>query len=321
MILMGPHSPETPEARRRKPGAHPKGKGVQGLFGLGSPLFEIVRRVAVGVYSDGFVHAGNLAYLALLTVFPFFILMAAVTQMIGRPEENLAAVQSMLGTLPPAVATVIEGAAREVLLARTGPLLWFGALVGLWTVSGFIETLRDILRRAYGTRYERPFWQSRLTGILLAFGAVVLILAGLVAQLAVTAMEEIVFRYLPATQQLLSVELGWISTSVAVFCGLFAIFWTLAPSAYRSAQHPKWPGALATTLWWTGALALLPPAISLFGGYALTYGSLAGVIIALLFFWIVGFGLVMGAHLNAALANPEAIEPRRERPITDEGDK
>ena len=52
--------------------------------------------------------------------------------------------------------------------------------------------------------------------------------------------------------------------------------------------------------------ALLPQAISLFGGYALTYGSLAGVIIALLFFWIVGFGLVMGAHLNAALANPES---------------
>ncbi|NBU79356.1 MAG: ribonuclease BN, partial [Sphingomonadaceae bacterium] len=57
---------------------------------------EILRRVAIGVYSDGFVHAGNLAYLALLTVFPFFILMAAVTQLIGRPGENLAAVQSML---------------------------------------------------------------------------------------------------------------------------------------------------------------------------------------------------------------------------------
>lgn len=304
---MGPHSPQTPEARRDAP------------VRRATPV-EILRRVAIGVYSDGFVHAGNLAYLALLTVFPFFILMAAVTQLIGRPEENLAAVQSMLGTLPPAVATLIEGAAREVLLARTGPLLWFGALVGLWTVSGFIETLRDILRRAYGTRYERPFWHYRLAGMVLAFGAVVLILAGLAIQLAATAMEEIVFRFIPGMQEILSVEVGWVSTSVAIFCGLFAIFWTLAPSAYRSAKHPKWPGALATTLWWTGALALLPQAISLFGGYALTYGSLAGVIIALLFFWIVGFGLVIGAHLNAALANPEAIEPRRERRKSVKGD-
>ncbi len=308
-------SPETPEARRRHPDAHPKRSGLAGLCGPGSAPFEIVRRVAVGVYSDGFVHAGNLAYLTLLTVFPFFIVMAAVTQLIGQPEENLAAVRSMLGTLPPSVASLIDSAVREVLLARTGPLLWFGAIVGLWTVSGFIETIRDILRRAYGTRYERPFWQYRLGGILLAFAAVVLILAGLAAQLAVTAIEEVVFRFIPAAQSLLSVEVGWVSTSVAVFFGLFAIFWSLAPARYRHPRHPKWPGALVTTLWWTGALALLPPALSLFGGYALTYGSLAGVIIALLFFWIVGFGLVIGAHLNAALANPEPEESRVERQI------
>jgi len=88
------------------------------------------------------------------------------------------------------------------------------------------------------------------------------------------------------------------------------IFWTLAPPDYRGRAFPKWPGALVTTLWWNGALALLPPALSLFGGYALTYGSLAGVIVALLFFWIVGFGLVIGAHLNAALANPAVKEPQ-----------
>ncbi|MFM7028339.1 MAG: YihY/virulence factor BrkB family protein [Chakrabartia sp.] len=316
---MGPQSPETPEARRQHPDAHPKRPGWAALCGPGSAPFEVARRVALGVYSDGFVHAGNLAYLTLLTVFPFFILMAAVTRLIGQPEENLALVGSMVATLPPGVAQLIEGAAREVLLARTGPLLWFGALVGLWTVSGFIETLRDILRRAYGTRYERPFWQYRLGGVLLAFGAAVLILAGLAAQLAATAIEEIVIHFLPAARPLLSMPVGWVSTSFAIFCGLFAVFWSLAPSAYRARRHPKWPGALATTLWWTAALALLPPTLSLFGGYALTYGSLAGVIIALLFFWIVGFGLVIGAHLNAALANPEPKEPRGERQINDEG--
>ena len=289
------------------------------MLGPGSAPFEVVRRVVMGVYSDVFVHAGNLAYLTLLTVFPFFIVMAAVTQLIGQPEENLAAIRSMLGTLPAGVADVIEGAAREVLLARTGPLLWFGALVGLWTVSGFIETIRDILRRAYGTPYDRPFWQNRLSGVLLSFAAVLLILTGLAAQLAVTAIEKVVFRFLPATQSLFALEIGWMSTSIAVFCGLLAMFWALAPAPYRARGHPKWPGALATTLWWTTALTLLPPALSLFGGYALTYGSLAGVIIALLFFWIVGFGLVIGAHLNAALANPAPKEPRGERQINDEG--
>ena len=307
---MRPPSPETPEARRRHPGAHPHTEGLWGLIGPGSKPFEVLRRVAIGVYSDGFIHAGNFAYLTLLTVFPFFIVMAAITQLIGRPDENLKAIQSMLVALPPGVAQLIQSAAQEMLQARTGPLLWFGAIVGLWTVSSFIETIRDILRRAYGTGYGRPFWHYRIAGIAITFASVLLILFALAARLAVTAMEEVVFRYIPAAQTVLSVELGRMSTSVAVFLGLFVIFWTLAPPEYRGRAFPKWPGALVTTLWWTGALALLPPALSLFGGYALTYGSLAGVIVALLFFWIVGFGLVIGAHLNAALANPAIKDPQ-----------
>jgi membrane protein len=307
---MRPPSPETPEARRRHPGAHPHAEGLWGLIGPGSKPFEVLRRVAIGVYSDGFIHAGNFAYLTLLTVFPFFIVMAAITQLIGRPDENLKAIQSMLVALPPGVAQLIQSAAQEMLQARTGPLLWFGAIVGLWTVSSFIETIRDILRRAYGTGYGRPFWHYRIAGIAITFVSVLLILFALAARLAVTAMEEVVFRYIPAAQTVLSVELGRMSTSVAVFLGLFVIFWTLAPPEYRGRAFPKWPGALVTTLWWTGALALLPPALSLFGGYALTYGSLAGVIVALLFFWIVGFGLVIGAHLNAALANPAIKDPQ-----------
>lgn len=308
-------SPQTPEARRRHPDAPLHAGDHSAFIAPVVPVFVIVRRVALGVYSDGFVHAGNLAYLTLLTVFPFFILMAAVAQLIGQPAENLAALHALLITLPPGVGALIEGAAREVLLTRTGPLLWFGALVGLWTVSGFIETIRDILRRAYGTRYERPFWQHRLRGIILAFVAVLLILAGFAAQLAVTALEELVFRFLPAARPLISVELGWLSTTSAIFCGLLAIFWSLAPTRYRARRHPKWPGALVTTLWWAAALALLPQAVTAFGGYALTYGSLAGVIIALLFFWLVGFGLVIGAHLNAALADLGPEEPQGEGPI------
>jgi membrane protein len=307
---MRPPSPETPEARRRSPDAHPHRQGLLGLIGPGSKPFEVLRRVAVGVYSDGFIHAGNFAYLTLLTVFPFFIVMAAITQLIGRPDENLKAIQSMLVALPPGVAQLIQSAAQEMLQARTGPLLWFGAIVGLWTVSSFIETIRDILRRAYGTDYGRPFWHYRIAGIAITFASVLLILFALAARLAVTALEEVVFRYIPAAQGLVSLELGRMSTSVAVFIGLFVIFWTLAPPEYRGRAFPKWPGALVTTLWWTGALALLPPALSLFGGYALTYGSLAGVIVALLFFWIVGFGLVIGAHLNAALANPAIKDPQ-----------
>ena len=55
-------------------------------------------------------------------------------------------------------------------------------------------------------------------------------------------------------------------------------------------------------MWWLATVELLPNAIELLGGYDLTYGSLAGVMIALIFFFVIGLGVVMGCELNAALA-------------------
>ena len=93
----------------------------------------MVKRVAIGVYSDGFIHAGNLAYLALLSLFPFVIVAAAIARLFGQTEEGLDAVNALLQTMPPDVADVLRTPIHDVLEARSGSLLWLGALVGLWT--------------------------------------------------------------------------------------------------------------------------------------------------------------------------------------------
>ncbi len=300
-------STETPEQRALRRPLAERHAGLAHLLDLGKPVYDVAKRVLLGVYADGFLHAGNLAYLTLMTLFPFFIVLAAVAQALGQPDDTVRAVQSVLVTVPEGVRELIAAATREVLSARTGALLWLGAAVGLWTVTSFIETIRDILRRAYGADYGRPFWQYRLGSIAVTVGAIILIMAAFSAQVILTAVEEVVARFLPAASWLMDVELRWVVINLALFIGLFAVYWALAPARYRARRYPKWPGALFVTFWWWGALALLPKAIAAFGGYALTYGSLAGVIVALLFFWIIGFGLVIGAHLNAALANPAPV--------------
>jgi membrane protein len=293
-------SPQSPEERRR----HPVGRALEEL-GPGSRVYEVTKRVVVGVYQDGFIHAGNLAYLTLLTLFPFFIVTAALASLLGRDADTLRAVASFLMTMPPTVRELLEKPIIDVLNARTGMLLWLGAAVGLWTVGSFIETIRDILRRAYGTAFSNPFWQYRLTSIGIIIASVVLVMIAFSAQIALTAAEQFVTRLVPWAGNVA----GWIGVSKLVplfvlWFALYLLIWSLTPSRYRYGKYPKWPGALLIALWWFGALALLP---AMFGGlssYDLTYGSLAGVIIALIFFWVVGLGIVIGAHLNAALAEP-----------------
>ncbi len=267
--------------------------------------FEVTKRVAVGVYNDGFIHAGNLAYLALLTLFPFVIVAAAVARIFGQTEGGVQAVAALFQTMPPSVADVLRQPIQDVLQARSGNLLWLGAIVGLWTTGSFIETIRDILRRAYGVTGGAPFWEYRLGSIGLIVASVVMMLLAFSASILLSSLTQIVQKVIPHGEDFIGLlTLFRVVPGFILFGSIYLIFVSLTPRRYRSRAFRKWPGALVVTVWWIATTALLPVVLTSLGGYDLTYGSLAGVIIALFFFFIIGLGVVIGAQLNAALAEP-----------------
>jgi membrane protein len=216
----------------------------------------------------------------------------------------MRAVSGFLRLLPPDVATLVAKPIADVteVRASTG-LLTLGILVTLWTVTSFIETIRDIIRRAYDTPAAASLWRYRIASLLFVFAAVFLMLLAFAAQVVLTGAETFVAELMPQTDALFRV-LGFRRAlpAAALFVALYAIFLALTPQRFRGAGYAVWPGALVTTATWVGTTMGMPWALGLFGGYSLTYGSLAGVIVALLFFYIIGVGLVAGAHLNAALA-------------------
>ena len=323
---MQDHSPLSPEERRKQLATMSAafGRDVAEKLRHRVDPWEVVKRVAVGVYNDGFIHAGNLAYLALLALFPFFILAAAFANLLGQSESGRKTVVSVLAQLPPNVAEVLRAPVAEVLSARTGPLLWIGAIVGLWTVGSFIETIRDILRRAYGVKYCAPFWEYRLGSILLILGAVLLLMIAFAVSAALTIAHQLIIRWFPLAQDVAStLGLYRLVPAITLFCTFYGLFYALIPSRYRKQRCMKWPGALFITVWWLGTAELITPVLSLFGGYTRTYGSMAGVMIALIFFFVVGLGVVIGAELNAALAESSATALKGEvytGPYTDELD-
>ncbi|OQW42677.1 MAG: ribonuclease BN [Proteobacteria bacterium SG_bin5] len=272
----------------------------------GSYAREVLGRVFSGVIADGFIHAGNLAYLSILTLFPFFIVAAAVARLVGRTEEGMRTVDTFLRTVPPEVALVLKTPIADVLAARSGSLLWLGALVGLWSTASFVETIRDILRRAYGVKSIRPFWHYRLWSVALIIGSLILVLLAFSLQVTLIAIEQFILRVLPfATDALSIVSVTRVAPAAALFGALYMLFYSLTPPQYRDSRAPKWPGAVFTAIWWLAVTTALPFVLANFANYDLTYGSLAGVMIALIFFFLVGLGLVVGAQLNAALAEAE----------------
>jgi membrane protein len=317
-------SPQSPEARRKRLASMRAAFGADVEEKLKPRLtaLEIVKRVAIGVYNDGFIHAGNLAYLSIVALFPFFIVAAAVAHIFGQSQDAALTVANVLHRMPPDVASTLREPVLEVLTVRTGNLLWFGAIVGLWTAASFVETIRDILRRAYGIKYSAPFWEYRLGSILLILGAVVLLMIAFAASATLTLAHHLLLEWFPFAQGVTStLGLYRFVPAITLFFTFYVLFYALTPSRYRHYGCRKWPGALLITIWWLATVELLPSVLGLFGGYTRTYGSLAGVMIALIFFFVVGLGVVIGAELNAALAEGGATALKGEQytgPYTDE---
>jgi membrane protein len=317
-------SSQSPEARRKRLASMRAAFGAEVEEKLKPRMtpWEVVKRIAVGVYSDGFIHAGNLAYLSIVAIFPFFIVAAAVAHLLGQGQDAMLTVTNILRRLPPDVASTLREPIQEVLTVRTGTLLWLGAIVGLWTATSFVETIRDILRRAYGVKYCAPFWEYRLGSILLIIGAVLLLMVAFTVSTALTLAHHFIMERLPLAQDIgHSLGLYRFVPAACLFFTFYGLFFALTPSRYRKLAYRKWPGALFITLWWLATVEVLPFALGLLGGYNRTYGSLAGVMISLIFFFVVGLGVVIGAELNAALAESGATALKGEvytGPYTDE---
>jgi len=314
-------APQTPEARRRRllRGRQRVDDTLKRL-GPGSRFRVVLGRAFEGVWNDGFIHAGNLAFLTLLTLFPFFIVVAAIARAFGRDAATLEALNQFLAQVPPDVADVLQKPISDVLTARSGNLLWLGALGGLWSTGGFIATLKDILYRAYGVRSASTFLAARLRFTAITIGSVLLVLVSFLVQALLAGLEQFVLRLFPISDDSITLLLSAsrILPGLFIFGAFYLLFYVMTPKRYRGRGCRKWPGPLFIAVWWLLVTALLPPALTLLGGYDLTYGSLAGVMIALVYFFALGLGVVFAAHLNAALAEVPDHALKGPQPIAED---
>lgn len=312
-IWVSDHSPLSPEARAKlildaSEGRESEDKWFHRLKAH-DQIIEVIKRVVIGVYNEGFIYAGNFAYLSLLAVFAFFIVAAAIAGLFGQTQSGIELIQAFFQTVPPRVSAALRGPIESAMTARSGPVLWFSAIVGLWTTTSLIETIRDILNKSYGTIARRPFWQYRLGSIAVVIISVALTMIAFSAQVVVITLGEFWNDIFPNEIELPAIlSLGQILPFILLFITIYILFKILTPTKYNIKIYPKWPGAVLVSIWWLGCTTILPLFLSRMANYDLTYGSLAGVMVALIFFYLIGLGMVSGAQLNAALANAQDLD-------------
>ena len=277
---------------------------------------DLFKRTAKETSEDNVLGLGaQLAYYFLLALVPALVFVVALTSFF--PPRLIEDMMSSLRAVAPAdVFGIIDEQVRSLRGGEHGGVLTFGLLVALWSSSAAIVSITDALNRAYDIEEGRPWWKVRLTAIgltialtlfvLIAF-TLVMVGPNLADRLAAQVGLGEVFAW---TWKVLQWPVVFALVVIAV-----AVLNYFGPDAE---QDWTWvtPGAVLTAVLWIVASLGFRFYVSNFSDYNATYGSLGGVIVLMLWFYMSGLAILIGAEMNAEIehASPYGKDPGEKTP-------
>jgi membrane protein len=275
------------------------------LGGLSLP--ELARRVWGEIGEDEVAdRAAALAYYFLFALFPALLFLTSLLGMLplaGLMERLITyADQAMPGD----AAQIVRRTLEEIQTGARGGLLSFGVLGALWAGSNGMASVMTALNAAYDVEDTRPWWKRRLLSIVLTFGFALFILTALVLIVFGPRIGETIANRL-GLGTLFTLAWNVLNLPVVIFFVLvgIALVYYFAPAAK---QHWHWvtPGSVVGLVLWLGMSYALRFYVSNFGDYGATYGSIGGVILLMLWLYLTGLVLLVGAELNAEIEHAAA---------------
>ena len=260
--------------------------------------------------------AAQLAYYLFLALFPAILFLLAVASFFPLTNFVDELVRVLRPVAPADVLRFLEDQLERVSNADSGGILTIGIVGAIWSSSAAVVAIIGSLNRAYDIEEGRPWWKVRLTAIGLTLGLALLVLTSFTLIVAGPTMATHLASSLglgPAfewTWKIVQWPVAFFLVSTAV--GLVYYF---APDAE---QDWVWitPGALIGTFLWLIVSLLFKTYVANFADYNAAYGSVGGVIVLLLWFYISGVAILVGAEMNAEIehASPYGKDPGEKVP-------
>ena len=316
---MPPSQPSDAGSSRRQPAGSvvALAQAMFATFNIPLSWGELLKRTAKETAEDDCLGlAAQLAYYFFLALFPAVLFVLALASFFPLNNFTDDAVRALRPIAPADVLGLLEEQLRRISNADSGGILTIGILGAVWSSSAAVVAIVGSLNRAYDIEEGRPWWKVRLTAISLTIALAVLVLTSFTLVVAGPTLAEhlaswfgfgVVFEW---TWKILQWPLAFFLVSSAV--GLVYYF---APDAE---QDWVWitPGAVLGTLLWVVVSLLFKLYVANFTDYNATYGAVGGVIVLLLWFYISGLAILVGAELNAEIehGSPYGKDPGEKVP-------
>jgi membrane protein len=249
--------------------------------------------------------AGNLTYKALFAIFPFFTFLLSLLGLFNATDLVNTMLDKISGVVPPGAFNFIENQLLSITQSQAESTFTLGALISillaLWGVSGAFRSVMEAMNVMYEVDEERPFWKKYGMSIFISLAVIVLML---------TAFGLVIFGSTVGGGLASVVGLGSVFQAVwsivqwpilaFVVLFAFALVYYFAPAAR---QKWRWisPGSVLAFVFWLVFSLLFSLYVGTFGSYNQTYGSLAGVIILMLYIYYLAVIMLVGAEINQVI--------------------
>jgi membrane protein len=267
-------------------------------------VFATLKRTASEFREDNLTDwAAALTYYGLLSLFPALIALVSIVGLFADPQSTTEKVTDIVTQIgPDSAAETFSGPIESITSNRTaaGFLFVVGLATALWAASGYVGAFIRASNIVYETPEGRPFWKLRPLQIGVTL-VMVILLALLALALVVTGpLADAVAEPLGIDDAAVTAwDIAKWPVMLAVVVTMIAVLYYASPNV--KLRGFKWvtPGSLVAVVVWLIASAGFAFYVANFGSYDKTYGSLAGVVVMLVWLWITNLALLFGHELNA----------------------
>jgi membrane protein len=254
--------------------------------------------------------AAALTYYGVLSIFPALIALVSIVGLMGRSATN--SLQQNLNSFAPGPAkSVIASALNGLASSRgsAGVLFVVGIAAALWSASGYIAAFMRASNVIWDVEEGRPIWKTLPVRLGVTLVVVVLLAVISLAVVLTGSFADKTGRFLGLGSSFVTVwDIAKWPVLLLLVAGILAILYYVSPNV----KHPtfKWvtPGGLIAVALWVVASAAFAFYVANFGSYNKTYGSIAAVIVFLVWLWITNVAVLFGAELNAELERGRQID-------------
>ena len=254
--------------------------------------------------------AAALTYFGVLAIFPGVLVLVSVLGLLG-PTTTQSLLKNLDGVAPAGVITFLRSVIDQVQGRQSAAVLAvvIGAVVALWSASGYIAAFMRAMNNVYGIDEGRPVWRTAGLRLVVAVAVVILLVISAVIVTVTGPLASKVGSGLGVGDAAVTAwGIAKWPVLLLIVTLLFSLLYWATPNVKRPAFRWITPGGVVAVVVWLVASGLFGLYVSFSGSYNKAYGSLATVIVFLVWLWLSNIAILLGAEFNAETERQRLIE-------------